>query len=181
MIIGSFRFSLLYNLPKLSFSLPPIRNRENIKSRVKPGRACNVPGRIELNNSNTGDATLPSISVKRGSGTTQDHGVGSTGSNYYDQLASFQKLPGIHDKMKHGPEPRPSGHLLKNEVPNSLPQISRNRSLMGATSNMKEEIRDERRTAMSFLPRPPSTARTTHVTQRQRLLRRRAMKDLDKY
>jgi hypothetical protein len=81
--------------------------------------------------------------------------------------------------MKHGPAPRPSGHLLKNEGPISLPQISRNRSLMGAMSNMKEEVRDERRTAMSFLPRPPSVARMTQVTQR--LLRRRAMKDLDKY
>jgi hypothetical protein len=50
---------------------------------------------------------------------------------------------------------------------------------MGAMSNMKEEVGDERRTAMSFIPRPPSVARMTQVTQR--LLRRRAMKDLDKY
>ena len=161
-------------------SLPPIRNRENKKSRVKPGRAGDVPGRIELSDSNTGDATLPSILIKRGSGTTQDYGVGATGSNYQSQLASFQKLPGIHDKMKHEPAPRPSGHLLKNEGPINLPQISRNRSLMGAMSNMKEEVRDERRTAMSFLTRPPSVARMTQVTKRQRL-RRQAVRDLYKY
>jgi hypothetical protein len=58
-----------------------------------------VPGRIELSDSNTGDATLPSILIKRGSGTTQDYGVGATGSNYQSQLASFQKLPGIHKRV----------------------------------------------------------------------------------
>jgi hypothetical protein len=47
--------------------------------------------------------------------------------------------------MKHGPKPRSSEHLLKNEGPISFPQISRNTSLVGAMCNMKEEARNERR------------------------------------
>ena len=183
-VIGSFRFSLSHDLPELSCSLPHIRNREDRKPRVGTGRAGNRSGKIKLRDSNTGDAILPSINVKRRSGTkSQDQGVGS---NYQNHLESFIKLPGIPDKMKHGPKPRPSEHLLKNEGPISFPQLSRNKSLVGAMCNMKEEDRNERRTdgrpqdSMSFLPHPPSAARTTQVTKRQRF-RRQAMRDLYKY
>ena len=125
-VIGSFRFSLSHDLPELSCSLPHIRNREDRKPRVGTRRAGNRSGKIKLSDSNTGDTILPSINVKRSCGTKgQDQGVGS---NYQNHLESFIKLPGIPDKMKHGPKPRPSEHLLKNEGPISLPQISRNTS-----------------------------------------------------
>lgn len=142
-----------------------------------------MPGKIKLSNSNTGDAILPSINVKRDSGTKgHDQDIGS---NYQSQLESFMRFPGNHDKkMKPGPTSRPPVHLLKNKGtgPISLPPISRDRSLVGAMCNMKEEDRNERRTdgrlqdSMSFLPRPPTAARTTQVTKKQR-----AMRDLDKY
>lgn len=174
----------------MSCSLPQIRNKKERKPRVGTSRAGNRAGKVKLSDGNTcsGDTILPAINVKRSSGTqSQDQGIGS---NYQSHLESFMRFPGNHEKkMKPGLTQRPPVHQLKNEGtgPISLPPISINRPL--AMCNMKEDVRNERRTdgrpqdPMSILPHPPSAARTTQVTQsqRQRLLRRRAMKDLDRY
>jgi hypothetical protein len=60
-VIGSFRFSLPYDLLELSCSLPHIRNREDRKPRVGTRRAGNRSGKIKLSDSNTGDAILSSF------------------------------------------------------------------------------------------------------------------------